>query len=93
MYQTLSVERKMVPNVSRFVNTCSFGTCEFVNQTGVSRRFIWYPCFERATIIDEMVVSFVSIFHLSQHGKHGERETQNVMTLTGTKMYSKAGHA
>ena len=69
-----------------FVNTSSFGTCEYVNQTGVSRRFFWYPCFERATIIDEMVVSFVSTFNLSQqHGKHGERETQNVMTVTGTK--------
>ena len=54
-----------------FVNTSWFDQCEYSNQTGISRRFFWYPPFERATKMDEMVVSFVSTFHLLQHCKEG----------------------
>ena len=55
------------------------------HQTGVPRRFFWYPSFECGTKIDEIIVSFVSTSHLLQHCKHGEMETQNVETVTGTK--------
>ena len=70
-----------------FVNTSWFDQCEYSNQTGVSRPFFWYPSFERATKIDEMVVSFVSTFHLLQCCKHGEMDTLNVETVTGTKKF------